>query len=294
MTMTTNTRRISLAVAVALLAACGAERSTKTRADAVLSDGRTDGAPGFYFLPPIAPQPFASTPNDPGLAPVVEIAALDAGAAVLARFEGSDIKASDSHYMALWSTKDFVPAAGTTYRIKVLLDGGVLGFVDAQVAKNGTSLRLLAADEIFGIIGQRTIPIKFRIHVVQGQAQDLCRNVTCDAPTQCQESVACDPATGACVGTPKPAQTACDDGNSCTSGDACDGEGGCVSGAPTVCEGADQCNVGTCDPVTGCTLHVVEDGTNCTTATGGPGYCLLDPEIARSVCVAIGAGKLGF
>ncbi len=285
--MTMHMRKLGLAFALAVLAACGGGSPASKVSSAVLSDGRTDGAPGFYFLPPVAPEPAGDTVNDPGLSPVVEIVALDAGAAVLATFEGPDIKASDSHYMALWSTKRFVPVAGTTYRIRVLLDGKELGFADAQASKDGKQLRLLASDGIFGLMGQRTVPIKFRIHV---QPPDLCKDVVC-APTQCQASSACDPATGACVAQPKQAGTACDDGNPCTTGDACDGEGGCLSGTPVVCEGADACNAPTCE-ATGCVNHPVENGTNCTTDAGRPGYCLLDPELGRSVCTPVTPGKL--
>ncbi len=288
--MTTLVRRSSLALAAAVLAACGADRSAAKRADAVLSDARSDGAPGFYFLPPIAPEPGAGTVNDPGLSPVVQIVALDASGAdgaELARFEGGDVKASDSHYMALWSTKRFVPAAGTTYRIRVLLDGKALGYADAQVAKDGKELRLLASSEIFGLTGQRTVPIKFRIHVEP--AGDLCAGVTCEAATACLSS-ACDPESGACVATPAPVGSPCDDGNACTV-DACDGSGACAS-TPLVCEGADQCNTASCGATTGCALQPVGNGKPCTTTTGAAGVCFLPPGAQTSSCVEIPPGKL--
>jgi hypothetical protein len=280
---------VSLALALAVLAGCGADRTTATRQDAVLSDARSDGAPGFYFLPPVAPEPAATSTNGPGLSPIVEIAALDATGAVLARFEGDAIKASGSHYMVLWPTKQFPPAAGTTYRITVLLDGKALGFADAQVAGNGRELRLLASNDVFGLTGSRTVPIKFRIHVEE--TQDLCRDVTCPAATPCQ-GFACDQTTGACVAVPTPPGTACEDGDPCTAGDACDGEGGCLPGGDLVCPGADACNAPACDPEAGaCVNHPVENGTNCTTDVGRGGYCLLDRELGRSVCMPFGGSK---
>ncbi len=290
--MSACTQKVTLVLAVAVLAACGADHPVATRQYAVLSDGRSDGAPGFYFLPPIAPQPSSGTPNDAGLSPVVEIVALDAGAAVLARFEGDAVRASGAHYMALWSTKRYPPVAGTTYRIRVLLEGKVLGFADAAVARNGMALRLLASSDVFGLTGGRTVPIKFRVHV--DQTPDLCEGVVCEAPNQCQVGVACDPASGACVATAKPAGASCDDLDPCTTGDACDGEGACIVGAALVCEGADACNAAACDPAAGtCVTHPVENGTNCTTATGGAGYCLLEAGQARSVCKPLsGPGKL--
>ena len=300
-------------VASLLLAACGSDK-TSQRADAVLSDARTDGGtPGFFFLPPVAPDPGEGT-NDLGLAPVVEISALPSGP-VLATFSGDDVKASGGHYMVLWSTKEFVPVAGTTYRIKVLLDSKELGFADAAVAKNGRELRLLASQEVFGVTGQRTVPIKFRIH--QGPAdqdgdgipddQDLCPtvadptnldsdgdgigdaceclNVECPAPTQCQASVTCDAKTGACVAELKAAGTSCDDGDACTDGDACV-EGECTPGAGVECTPPSTCQVGTCDPAAGCTFANVADGTACTLPGDLPGVCL------TGACQAPGPLKL--
>jgi hypothetical protein len=198
--------------------------------------------------------------------------------------------------MALWSTKTDVPRAGTTYRIRVLLDGEILGFADAQVAEDGKALRLLASNEIFGLTGHRTVPIKFRIHA--GEQPDACANVTCPAPTACQLAVACDPATGACVTTPQPASFPCDDANACTAGDACDGEGSCLGGAPLVCANLDDCNVASgCDPAAGC-LYAPLVGTRCTQTSGPwagtPGICRLSAATGRSVCADFGPAKPTF
>jgi hypothetical protein len=305
--MCTHTRMA--VVASLLLAACGSDKTSQS-ADAVLSDARTDGGTaGFFFLPPVAPEPNEGS-NDLGLAPVVQISALPSGP-VLATFSGDDVKASGHHYMVLWSTKEFVPVAGTTYRIKVLLDSKELGFADAAVAKNGRELQMLASQQVFGVTGQRTVPIKFRIH--QGPAdqdgdgipddQDLCPtvadptnldsdgdgigdaceclNVEC-TPTQCQESAACDARTGACVAVPKPGG-ACDDGDACTGGDACV-EGECTPGAAVECTPPSGCQVGACDPASGCTFTNVADGTVCTLPGDLPGACV------TGVC--LGAGPL--
>jgi hypothetical protein len=104
--------------------------------------------------------------------------------------------------------------------------------------------------------------------------------VTCPAANACQDSVACDPTTGACVASnkadgtlcgadnpcshdicqsgqcvtnvPKAAGAACNDSNSCTQTDACDGAGACVGGNPVVCQPADACHAaGACDATTG-------------------------------------------
>lgn len=292
--MTNTMSRVSAVLAVAVLAACGADKTVATRRHALLSDARTDGVAGFYFLPPVAPQPKTESENDPGLKPVVEIVALDVGRTVLATFEGDAVKESGAHYMVHWSTKKVVPIPGTTYRIRVLLDGVELGFAEAAVAKNGRELRMLASDEVFGLTGQRTVPIKFRIH--DETAEDPCEGVVCDAPTQCQVSVSCDPALAACVATAHPPGIACDDANPCTVGDACDGEGGCAAGTGSPCEDIDACNVvAGCDPAAGCLYdHLV--GTPCpTTINGNPvtGVCTAVPG-GNSVCALTPPGKIGF
>lgn len=278
--MTNHMTRAGLVLATALLAACGGERAPTTRPYTVLSDARSGGAPGFFFLPPVARQPAGDPANDPGLSPVVEIASLGATPALLVRFAGPEVKESGAHYMAQWSTKEHAPVAGTTYRITVLLDGTALGFADAQVAANGRELRLLASDEVFGLTGQRTVPIKFRI---AKQKPDACEGVTCDPPAQCQAAVACDPAVASCVATSQPKGTACDDGNACTTGDACDGNGACAGTAvscprPTQCQASVACDpaVGACVAVDAPAGAACDDGNFCTAgdACDGEGACL--------------------
>jgi hypothetical protein len=82
-------------------------------------------------------------------------------------------------------------------------------------------------------------------------------SIACNSPppTQCHQAVGtCNPSTG-CTYAPKPAGSACNDNNTCTSGDACDGNGQCMIGGTTVvCEDRfDEClrTVG-CDPQGGC------------------------------------------
>jgi hypothetical protein len=295
--MNVRIRIATAAAALAVVAACGAGRDVSSSSAAVLSDGRSDGAEGFYFLPPVAPQPSDETGNDRGLSPVVEIVPLTPpGAPVFARFEGDDVKSSGAHYMVHWSTKQYVPVPGTTYRIRVLLDDVVLGYADAAVALNGRQLRMLASEEIFGLTGQRTVPIKFRIHVGEGSEEDLCLGVVCPSPAPC-EAVACNPATGACETTPLADETVCDDGNPCTATDVC-GAGLCVPGPARVCPDLDDCNKGgACDPVTECSVTVPQVDTNCI-QTGGEfpgtqGICKLDPQRPGfSYCADIGGSKL--
>lgn len=233
--MTTYPRRAAALAAIAVLTACGADRDPSARKSALLSDARSDGAPGFYFLPPVAPELGVETPNDPGLSPRVEIAPVDGGGDPFV-FEGDAVKASGSHYMVHWPTRVLVPVFGTTYRITVFLDGVALGFADAQVARSGTELHLLGSDEIFGLTGRRTVPIKFRIHLVPDE--DACLGVVCPGDDDCNDAV-CDPVTG-CGTVPVEDLTSCTQ----TSGPFAGTPGVCVLDPATGVSGCADINVG--------------------------------------------------
>jgi len=107
-----------------------------------------------------------------------------------------------------------------------------------------------------------------------------CNGVeTCSAAKQCLPGKAldcsglsddcnsgtCNPATGACVASPKSNGTACNDGNACTSSDSCQA-GACVGSNPVTCPASDQCHdAGTCNAATGlCTNPLKKNGTACT------------------------------
>jgi hypothetical protein len=94
-------------------------------------------------------------------------------------------------------------------------------------------------------------------------SEDVCLTATCS------------PTTGACVTSPVP------DGVVCADTDLCDGEETCQAG---VCTDADApldcgdlepgpCEATACDPDTGCSLVVVEDGAPCATDTLCGGAC---------------------
>ncbi len=240
-------RTTRIAAALAVLAACGGERSVRT--DAILSDGRNDGAAGFYFLPPVAANPGEGT-NLRGLGPVVEIRALPDGI-LFAAFSGDAVKESDHHYMVHWSTKEHVPAAGTTYRISVLLDGATLGFADAAVARNGRELRMLASEEVFGLTGRRTVPVKFRISEAGGDGDEDGDGVPDEVDV--------------CPTVPDPDQGDVDEDGI---GDACE----CLE---VVCEEpAEECRVAACDATGACVTSVAPDESGCRLPEEVPGLCI--------------------
>ena len=123
-----------------------------------------------------------------------------------------------------------------------------------------------------------------------------------DTPPSCDDSNACtddkcDPASGACVNTPKP-PAECDDGNLCTD-DKCDPATGCVSTPkpPDFCNDNDQCTADVCDPEDGC-VHNPADPLPpaCAGAcrmTGGHNFDVVDAEFDENGKVYTTGGQIG-
>ncbi len=88
--------------------------------------------------------------------------------------------------------------------------------------------------------------------------------VSCAGQGDACNLAACDAKTGACVKTPAPKGSDCDDGDFCTDGDSCDA-GKCLAGKPKDCGAlADACNTGTCDKTAQqCTKAPKTSGTAC-------------------------------
>jgi hypothetical protein len=107
----------------------------------------------------------------------------------------------------------------------------------------------------------------------------------CPQPSdQCQIAVC---SSGNCSFGPKPAGTACDDGDACTQTDTCQ-SGTCVGGNPVVCTALDQCHdAGTCNPANGVCSNpnkangsACSDGNACTqTDTCQNGTCVGDNPV---------------
>lgn len=73
---------------------------------------------------------------------------------------------------------------------------------------------------------------------------DLCANVDCPPPGECQAAITCNPATGLCDAALKANGTACDDGVACTEQDVCGG--GVCAGLPITCPPNASCVAGQC------------------------------------------------
>ncbi len=169
-------KRAAQAAALVLIAGCTADAGKvlgpSDGPSRVISDAAHAGAvPGFYFLPPMVPQPSYSGTFDAGLTPRVEICALSGAScgATIATFAfgtGSSnvrVSAADQQYQVNWHTKDYNLNVATMYRISVYQGTFLLGFADVDVVGSGKDLKNVDTQQFIALLDDRTLPIKFRI-----------------------------------------------------------------------------------------------------------------------------------
>jgi hypothetical protein len=169
-------KRAAQAAALVLIAGCTADAGKVLGPSGgpshVISDAAHAGAvPGFYFLPPMVPQPSYSGTFDAGLTPRVEICALSAGTCgtTIATFGfgtgSSDVRlsAADQSYQVNWHTKDYNLSVATMYRISVYQGTFLLGFADVDVVGSGKDLKNVDTQQFIALLDDRTLPIKFRV-----------------------------------------------------------------------------------------------------------------------------------
>jgi hypothetical protein len=80
--------------------------------------------------------------------------------------DGSD------YYIVNWNTGLTGAVAGQSYRIRVLVDGSVLGYRDVQVAATGAQAARARQQGADALVARQTLPIKFRILAEAGTAFD--------------------------------------------------------------------------------------------------------------------------
>ena len=110
---------------------------------------------------------------DPGLAPAVQICVYtaDGCGSVIADFTATGgpgvetvrVDQANQLYIVNWHTNDAGLDPARTYRIRVLLEGLELGFVDVDVVSSGKELRSVQTNEYIPLLNGTTLPIKFRI-----------------------------------------------------------------------------------------------------------------------------------
>lgn len=150
-----------------------------------ISDGaHTGGNPGFFFLPPLVPDPsthedFDADGFDPTRIPTVEICALDGSECSGAQPEdfpitytmtsglGSELirlVEEEQHFAVNWHTDLVALDPAMIYRIRVLVGANIeLGFADVDVVGGGQELRNVDTGTNIALKDGRTLPIRFRI-----------------------------------------------------------------------------------------------------------------------------------
>lgn len=172
--------RLKSAAAVALIlgiGACTGDAGSPLAPEAgqplaTISDAAHAGAvPGFYFLPPMVPNPSYSGTFDAGLQPRVEICELSGGVCVttIAQYTttsgtgGQTVQVGTSSYQVSWHTNQFNLDPAKHYRISVFVGTFQLGFADVDVVATGKELKNVDTGEYIPLQDDRTLPIKFRI-----------------------------------------------------------------------------------------------------------------------------------
>lgn len=172
--------RLKSAAAVALvlgIGACTGDAGSPLAPEggqplATISDAAHAGAvPGFYFLPPMVPNPSYSGTFDGGLQPRVEICELVGATCgtVIAQYTttsgtgGETVQVGTSSYQVNWHTNQFNLDPAKHYRISVYVGTFQLGFADVDVVNTGKELKNVDTQEYIPLVDNRTLPIKFRI-----------------------------------------------------------------------------------------------------------------------------------
>src|SRR5262245_2510120 len=131
-----------------------------------ISDAAHGGMPHFFLLPPLVDRPVTRGAFDATLAPTVEICALRGAVCgdVIASFTkdagpGGVVIAVDpgqQQYQVDWKTGDFTLSDAINYRIQVRVGEILLGYVDVDVARNGSQFKNLNTNEVIGLVDGRT------------------------------------------------------------------------------------------------------------------------------------------
>ncbi len=140
-----------------------------------------DAVEGFFFLPPLAPDPNSTGAFDPDLAADLKVEIFLLGengeptAAPVATFtdtattnksEAIRVNTDDEHYIVNFHTRSYDLVDGAIYRIFVRrLDGTQYGFADVKIVTNRKQTKSPKGDTTFALKDGRTLPIKFRVEV---------------------------------------------------------------------------------------------------------------------------------
>ena len=171
-----------IALAGIVLVAC-VDGGRSSGPNFAISDAAHGGAiPGFYFLPPIVPQPSISDAFNAFLQPLVTICKWsgttcpNAPIAAFTRTSGTGselirVSTLDRHYIVNWHTDAFGVQPDDQYRIQIFADPDgtvLLGFADIKIAATGKEAKNItngSAGETIGLVDGKTLPIKFFVGI---------------------------------------------------------------------------------------------------------------------------------
>ena len=126
-----------------------------------LQDASAGGSAGFYFLPPLVPNPAYGGVADMERSPRVDICEVGNDECTQVKtFSGSDILTEDEHYKVEWNAGASDAKVGVPYRIHVSLGLVTLGSTDVVFEAGGNARRANSSQEV-GV--NRTVPVRFRI-----------------------------------------------------------------------------------------------------------------------------------
>ena len=142
----------------------------------IVDAAHNGGREGFYFLPPLVPDPNASGTFDPAFLPflTVEICEWSGTDCVLPstqRFTSHGESSSETlrigddgeHYIVNWHTDQSGLDPEKDYRIRVLAGELDLGHADVDVVSSGKELKNIDTGQYIALKDGRTLPIKFSV-----------------------------------------------------------------------------------------------------------------------------------
>lgn len=169
-------KRAAGLAAILVAAACTADAISPTAPtggprETISDAAHASAVPGFYFLPPMVPQPSYSGTFDAALQPRVEICELSGSSCVttIATFTfgtgASNVKldAAGQQYSVNWKTADYNLDPAKNYRISVYQGTFRLGYADVDVVGTAKELKNVDTGQYIALLDDRTLPIKFRI-----------------------------------------------------------------------------------------------------------------------------------
>ncbi len=143
---------------------------------ASISDGAHEGAEGFYFLPPLVPEPVVNGTFDPAFLPLLRVivcewdgtACVGAPVAEFTSETGSGsetlrVDVESEHYIVNWHTDESILDPARDYRLLVMAGPTEFGHADVDVVSSGKDLKNVDTGQYIALKDGRTLPIKFRI-----------------------------------------------------------------------------------------------------------------------------------